>query len=236
MVADVGGAGGDPIGVVFELAGGAKLVSGEGVVDAFGEASGEGSGPVVGGKRSAFVEERAVRDLRFDVAVLGEHLNHGAGGFGAIEGAFRSAHDFNAIKAGGGEMGEVEIAAGVSDGDAVEQDHGGIAIASAGVEIGESAVAAGLDDGHAGNVAKKILDEGKLACGEIGGGEDVGGDAGFFHRDGGSGGGDEHAVAQGRKRQRNLDFLRVGQRDCFGSEAGFFNGCDARFLKFEVPA
>ena len=54
-------------------------------------------------------------------------------------------------------MGEVDVAARVGDGNAVEQDHGGVAIAAAREQIGESAVASGLDDGQAGNVAQQIL-------------------------------------------------------------------------------
>ena len=98
-------------------------------------------------------------NLRFRIAVAGEHLDHGAGPFGSEQHAFRPAHDFHAVEPGGGQVREIERPARFGDGHAIEQNQRSVGVASARKQRSQSAVLSGLHHVDARHVAQQVLDE-----------------------------------------------------------------------------
>ena len=178
-LAAVGGEMADGEAEVSLGVGGVAVVAGEGgVVEGIG---GDGVGGVEAGEgvevvelvlgagEQGFLAEEAVVASVYRV---GESVGSGdvprvlvnwttpAEGVGAVEGGVGLAEDLNAGDADGGEVGEVDGAADVVEGGAVEEDLGGVRVCAADEEAGDGAGLAGLGDLNARDETERLLELG----------------------------------------------------------------------------
>jgi hypothetical protein len=92
-----------------------------------------------------------------------EDLNHAGDGVGAIEGAFGAPDDFNFVDVIEREVREVDLAAGIVDGGAVDQNFGVIGVAAIEEEGCEAAFGGIFSDGDTWRVQEDIGERNGLA-------------------------------------------------------------------------
>src|SRR5712691_10215436 len=97
---------------------------------------------------AAFGEEIELGNTR--AAAMAEELNDAGDGVGAIQGAFGAVDDFELVNVVEGLIGEIEEAAGLVEGRAVNEDLGEVRVAAVEEKCREAAFAAGASDGGAG--------------------------------------------------------------------------------------
>ena len=185
VVAEIGDGGGGVEAVVRDGVGGVEAAEGSVVVELV-VGAGDGGLVAVGVEVAgvAGVVEDGVRRA----AARGGEVDDGGCGVGAVEGGVGAAIHFEAGEAGGGDVAEVEGAADVVGGDAVDEDFVGGGVAAADEERGDAAGLAGLDGYVAGGLAEVVDDAD--AGGEVGLGDEGDGGADLLEGSRDSGGGD----------------------------------------------
>ena len=192
--------------VVMKLAHRVFLFGGQGVVEAVAGAARQAGQPAIGLKAAALVGEEAMGYVAFGIAAACEHLHDGGGSFRAEQDALGRAHHFDAVHRAGSQVGEVDLAAGIVQGDAVEQYQSAGALRAARVDGGEAALASVSRYGQARHFAEHVQHQGKFALREIGPGDDGDRNAGFLDRGLRSRGRHDDALAQASYLERDASF------------------------------
>ena len=147
--------------VVFENAVGVLAAQGEGVGEGVG-AAGEGALPAAGGE-AACVKGQSTAGRAG--APPGEDLDDAADRVGSVQRRPRSPDDLDALDVVGGEGPEVEGAAGLVHGDAVDEHLDVVGLAAAQEDRGDRAEGAATDHCHARHAPERVgdvLDPGAL--------------------------------------------------------------------------
>ena len=147
---------------------------------------------------------------------------------GAVEDAVGAAKDFDLVDGGAGEIAEIECAADVIGGNAVDEELVEVGLAAADVERGGTAALAGCRDLQPGLKAEGVGDVELVLIFEVGMIDDADGGADLRIERGSSGGGDDDLLAEGADAKVDVDVGRLvgADVDKFGSlgiEAGGFD-------------
>lgn len=165
-----------------------------------------------------------MRQVVFGVPALGEELDYAGGRVGAEERAFRPAHDFHAGEPGGGEAGQVDLAAGIVHRDAIDQQQHGRGLAAPVVHGGQAARPAAASHLQSRNLAQHVAEWRVALRQQVVGSDHGGGGAGFLDRGFAPGRRNDHALAAAFEGELDAR-RRVGnQIDLFCFKARGRNG------------
>ena len=196
---------------VLERAVGRAVGDADLVVDASRGAA-EDAQVAAGGAERASLEGPGHAGSAVGGSPLGENLDDGADGVGAVEGGLGAADDLDALDLAGRDAVEVEVAAVVVDPHAVDEDVVVVGLAAPGEDGGEGALAARRLDVEAGHVAQDVGDRVAAEGLDVLGGEDrvrLGDRRGALR---GARGGDDDGVPDGGDVEAEVGGRGAGRR------------------------